>query len=212
MPQAAAELVFMGTVTGIGDTMTATRNVGAGNNVEVWMNIDGGRKIILSGVANGGVFNGGPSGGGPSYPALWINGGAHVTLKNGIQITGNSSTDNESNIADGLSLVTVFNGTLAFEDSADVTTEQQNDAEPLTARKTIGVRIADGSQAAFIELNSTIGPGRPMHVRPVEDWGHTLATTWVSERQILTGPAVASEYMNFRRSNGAAFTADGRFQ
>jgi hypothetical protein len=188
----AAELVFLNVV----EQDTPSSNMPAyrddGTSIDVFMNIDYGKKIILSTLGLDMV----PRGVRTGLPALWINGGAHVTLQSQMTISGGSSND--------ISLVTIYNGTLAFKDSAHVVTERNT-------LKSIGVRHAlPSSEAAFIELNDDITPSGQMDVRLVGASGEGVDEELYDGQQVLIGSAVSSEHVHFQRSHSSAqFTANG---
>jgi hypothetical protein len=198
LPGGTAELNFYNMVVreNVAELMSAVRT-GSEDSVQVWMNVDENRKITLSGKPG---VNSGFDGGSVSdnFPALWIGGGAHVTLKNGMIIKGASCY--EYTVPQGeLALVTIYNGTLAIEDSAQVVTTTNgigyNQADSL---KTIGVQYNWESFQGHIEVNSLLTSTSVMFVQPVNDYGHCIgnADNCIG-KVVLIGSAVADNFGRF---------------
>jgi hypothetical protein len=207
LPGGTAELNFYNMVVreNVAELMSVVRT-GSEDSVQVWMNVDENRKITLSGrsegTANG--FDGGSVS--DNYPALWIGGGARVTLKDGMKIMGDSRNETGDN-NHNLSLVTVYDGTLAIEDLAHVvTTTNGSSYVQADSLKTIGVQYVNNNFQGHIAVNSPLESTSTMYVQPVSNYGHSDPnglTAGHTGKQIIQGDAVGGNVHRFRPYYGS---------
>ena len=193
-----ARFVFMGMVNAY---MTKTpAAVAGGGTVPVWIHVTGQRKLIFSGSGTGiSGYNGNSTHGNGNHPALWITGGSRVTLKDGMEIRG------DSNVVGGqpISLATVYNGTLSIEDTAQVVTSTTDGG------KTIGIRPGNGK----IQVDTPLQQTAPMYIRPLNTAAQGILPSTIVGEAVAQGSLVASasQWFHFQEA-GYVIGATGHIQ